>query len=327
MKREAQQSTRIDVWYSNQLEQLAERMIFNINETAHTAVSRLFGMPTIIVPNQNIATYLKYEIARGDGIAAGLKFRMAHEFLDDLLRQASGESPSRLVSIDTMRALFIDVLSDETAGAEPLPEAVRAYIAAGGRDRNARDLRRFQLGSRLAGLARQYGNYRPEWLRDWADGRANLEGDPLAGTEEWQRGLWVRLIKRVRAQSESGVNWVLPFEIFGVLEKAGCQAPAEIHLFGFSYVWHGLRDLIVYLKRSSCVSIYTLVPFMPFATDRASLDKAELPPAPGGLSRRENGRRRQPSAVLPPRGRRLAWSTSGAGPGGTTSRCSPGSPG
>ena len=44
-------------------------------------------MPPIIVPNRNIATYLKYEIARGAGIAAGLKFQMTEEFLESLIRR------------------------------------------------------------------------------------------------------------------------------------------------------------------------------------------------------------------------------------------------
>ena len=95
------------------------------------------------------------------------------------------------------------------------------YLAAGGDDQDARDLRRFQLGSRLAGLARQYGNYRPNWLKAWADGEATLDGSPMAGTELWQRDLWARLIKHVHAQSDRGINWILPFDFFRSLEQTG----------------------------------------------------------------------------------------------------------
>ena len=49
--------------------------------------ARLFEMPPIIVPNRNIETYLKYEIARGAGIAAGLKFQVTEKFLDELLEK------------------------------------------------------------------------------------------------------------------------------------------------------------------------------------------------------------------------------------------------
>jgi len=54
----------------------------------------------------------------------------------------------------------------------------------------------------------------------------------------------------------------LPFELFGYLEQAEFTPPDEIHLFGFSYVWHGLRDMINRLNQRSKVSIYTLAPFV-----------------------------------------------------------------
>ena len=54
--------------------------------------SRLFAMPPIIVPNRNIETYLKYEIARGAGIAAGLKFQMTEQFLDRLASSNKGRT-------------------------------------------------------------------------------------------------------------------------------------------------------------------------------------------------------------------------------------------
>ena len=156
----------------------------------------------IIVPNRNIATYLKYEIARRAGIAAGLTFQMTEEFLETLLHQTKAESPPELVNTATLRALFIDVLSEESESARPLPDAVRTYIAAGGDGRDARDLRRFQLGSRLAALARQYGNYRPDWLQPGPRVRPRLRDGPLASTEEWQRDLWARLIEHVTTQAD-----------------------------------------------------------------------------------------------------------------------------
>ena len=86
----------IHVWYSNQLEHLAERLIKNLGETQASPVTRLFAMPPIIVPNLNIAAYLKYEIARGTGIAAGLKFQMTEEFLGTLIRRNENETSPKL---------------------------------------------------------------------------------------------------------------------------------------------------------------------------------------------------------------------------------------
>ena len=270
MNRDVQRPA-LQVWYSNQLERLADRLIENLAATKENPTSRLFAMPTIIVPNRNIETYLKYEIARGAGIAAGLKFQMTEQFLEGLLCQTKAEPPPKLVKGSALRAFFLDVLSEGSDTVPALPDAVRTYLAAGGDDPDARDLRRFQLGSRLAGLARQYGNYRPEWLKSWADGQTTLDGGPLAATEQWQRDLWAQLIKHVRAQTARGTYWVLPFELFGSLRQTGPSTTKKVHLFGFSYIWHGLRDMIAYLNQEWVVHIYTLAPFFEFSEDLASL--------------------------------------------------------
>src|ERR1700728_1085912 len=103
MTRETRQPNAIQVWYSNQLEVLADCLMANLGETDTSLTARLFGMPTIIVPNPNIATYLKYEIARGIGIAAGLQFKMTEQFFDDLLRQANVHPSPKLVKGGALR--------------------------------------------------------------------------------------------------------------------------------------------------------------------------------------------------------------------------------
>jgi exodeoxyribonuclease V gamma subunit len=260
------------VWYSNQLERLADRLIRNLSTSERSPAARLFEMPTIVVPNRNIETFLKYEIARGTGIAAGLNFKVPEEFLKSLLTRQDGEQIRKLVSRGALRAFFIEVLSQDSDSRQPLPDAARAYIDAAGDDRDARDLRRFQLGTRLAQLARQYGDYRPDWLRSWATGQTTLDGGPLAGMEQWQRDLWSHLVKHARAQAERGTDWILPFELFDSLEKTEFEPHNEVHLFGFSYVWHGLHELINYLTKGSHVSIYSLAPFVEFQEDLAGVD-------------------------------------------------------
>jgi exodeoxyribonuclease V gamma subunit len=268
MDRDTNRLNVIHVAYSNQLELLADKLIENLSETQDGPATRLFALPPIIVPNLNIATYLKYEIARGIGIAAGLKFQMTEEFLGNLIRRNDSEPVSKLVNSRAMRAFFIDVLSEEEDRAQPLPDVVRTYLAAGGDDQDARDLRRFQLASRLASVARQYGNYRPNWLRDWAQGQATLGGSPLAANEEWQPNLWARLTEHVHAPPDRDVNWILPSEFFASLLKSGFEPPATVHLFGFSYVWHGLREMIEHLSEKTNFCIYTLSPLNEFAGDR-----------------------------------------------------------
>jgi len=266
----AAESSTIRVWYSNQLERLAGRLIANLAAREESPTTRLFAMPPIIVPNRNIETYLKYEFARQAGVAAGLKFQVIESFLTELLPKQ--EPASRLLTHNALRAFFLDVLSDESDAARALPKEVRNYLDQGGHDPGARDLRHYQLASRLAGLARQYGDTRPDLLQAWADGRAAFKDGPLAGTEEWQRALWDRLIPLARAQAEQrGIRWILPLGLFAFLDEAEFDSPREVHLFGFSYMWRGLHEMIERLHQRSVIHIYTVAPFIEFREDLASL--------------------------------------------------------
>ena len=215
----------ICVWYSNQLERLAGRLIANLEVPDESCVPGLFVRPPIIVPNRSIEAYLKYEFARKAGVAAGLKFNVIESFLAGLLPKV--EPVPRLLTPGALRAFFLDVMSEDSDTARTLPKEVWNYLDKGGEDPSARDLRRYQLASRLARLARQYGDTRPELLQAWAEGRAAFQGGSLAGTEEWQRALWSRLIVLARAQAEQGIHWILPLELFGFLDEAGIDSPPK----------------------------------------------------------------------------------------------------
>jgi exodeoxyribonuclease V gamma subunit len=263
----------IRVWVSNRLERLASRLVraLESDEGGGGSPASLFARPQVVVPNEQIATYLKYEVARQAGIAAGLALPVLEQFHEWLLEEhVPGASPPyRLVSQATLRTLFLGTLSDSAIDQdqEPVLEPVRAYLNAAD-DASSRDLRRFQLATRLARLARQYGDTCPELLRAWAAGETSLGDDdgPLAETEGWQRVLWARVIgpggPLDRARAEGRWHWVLPTSLFRVLERAaGYEPPEVVHIFGFSYLWTGLRELLEHLGRTAEVHVYVLSPW------------------------------------------------------------------
>jgi Exodeoxyribonuclease V, gamma subunit len=99
MQHNTKRATTIQVWYSNQLERLTQQLIQNLGVLDDNRADRLFAMPTIVVPNRNIATFLKYEIARGVGITTGLTFQMTEEFLETLLYTGLPRSRGSVVII------------------------------------------------------------------------------------------------------------------------------------------------------------------------------------------------------------------------------------
>jgi exodeoxyribonuclease V gamma subunit len=261
----------IRVWVSNRLERLADQLATALvnegEESDAEAVAGLFERPLVVVPNPQIATYLKYEVALRKGIAAGLRFPVLERFHQWLLEEhlTRAGRPRRLVGQATLRSLFLDVLDGRDPESAPLPREVKAYLGAGD-DEPSRDLRRFQLATRLARLAHQYGDTCPELLRAWAAGETSLGEGPLADTEGWQRELWSRLIgpdgPLERAVAQGPWNWVLPAALFDVLDGDDNYNPPEIvHLFGFSFLWTGLRELLEHLGRATYVNVYVLSPW------------------------------------------------------------------
>jgi len=269
----------IHVWYSNQLEKLAERLIGNLNAGDGTSGGSLFSMPPVVVPNRNIETYLRYEIARGAGIAAGLRFYVPERFQDELLSRRKEQQPEpRRLHSALLRAFFLDLLSDQTGmdSSRSLPDAVRSYLDAAGDNHDARDLHRFQLAGRLARLVHQYNELRPDLLRDWSAGRAGLAGKEFGATEEWQRWLWDGLGELLsQARRDQAIQWILPLELLDFLDERGVELPAEIHVFGFSYLSHGFREMIERLGRSTRIDLYTFAPVDWLAVDAADPASAE----------------------------------------------------
>ncbi|MGO9465304.1 MAG: exodeoxyribonuclease V subunit gamma [Isosphaeraceae bacterium] len=254
----------IRVWYSNQLEKLSERLIENLKLGDDGLGGSLFAMPPVVVPNRNIETYLRYEIARGAGIAAGLNFYVPERFQDELLSRCQDREPEpRRLHSAVVRAYFLDLLSDQPSrdSSRSLPDAVRSYLDAAGDNRDARDLHRFQLAGRLARLMHRYNDHRPDLLRDWRARGASSVGKELGATEEWQRSLWHQLGALLsEARPDQPARWIWPLELLDFLGECGVKLPTEIHVFGFSYLSHGFREMIERLGRNSGVDLYTFAP-------------------------------------------------------------------
>ncbi|MHC5541162.1 exodeoxyribonuclease V subunit gamma, partial [Singulisphaera rosea] len=260
----------IHVWYSNQLERLAGRLVANLGASREDARSRLFAMPPIIVPGQVLENYLRYEIAQGAGIAAGLEFYVPETFLRSLLpTQAWPEV--KLLDEWALRAFFLDGL-EVGANAIRLPEPVRAYLDAAGGDVDARELRRFQLATRLSRQFAMYGEDRPERLRARQDEEAERFGEDWTDeTVAWPQALWGHvggeggLIQRARDLEQA--RWLFPFELYPWLDENGRGTPAEVHVFGFSHAWGGFRRLLAFLDRTSIVHVYAPTPGIVFRDD------------------------------------------------------------
>ena len=291
----------IQVWYANHIERLAGRLIENLAADDDPR-ARLFAMPPIVVPDASIEAYLRFQVAREAGIASGLVFRPIETLLETLLPR--GYPPTRLLDRDQLRAFFLDVL-DEDSPASSLPEPVQRYLDAAEENVDARNLRRFQLATRLAQLARQYGDLRPEVLRAWSEPttpnsevevvvapETEAEAEPAREDDVWQRALWARLVRPDGPidlpWTRNEARWVLPYELYAILgAEAPASIPSELHVFGFAYPWPGMKELLQALSPSATIHVYALTPSAPFLRD------LELTRAGGKAAKKKGDRNAQ----------------------------------
>lgn len=160
------------------------------------------------------------------GVAANLRIELPSAWLDRLARDVLGEEA---VALRPYRRELLRWRIHERLGRLD-DDALAAYL---GGDAVTRDRRRFQLADRLARLYTQYLVYRPDWLKDWAEGRpGQVPGGFLARL--WQalradigvphRGERVaQLIAALRTHERGATE---PLHVFGVAHLA----PAELAL-------------------------------------------------------------------------------------------------
>ncbi len=139
---------------------------------------------TLLVPSKGMQRWLAFALAREQGIAANLDFRLPAAFVWQLITRAFPDVPAR--SPFDREALVWRVLPE-------LPAVLANEASAMAANWKAADTRgRYELAWRVTDVFDQYLIYRPDWIRAWeADKRLGLGED-----ENWQAALWQRLASK-----------------------------------------------------------------------------------------------------------------------------------
>jgi len=164
------------------------------------------------VANRNIATYLKFEIARRTGVLANFRF----EYLYRFFRDAIVDDDIQILGRDDLHTLLLDVLYDDGLLGDPDLGAVRSYLDVA-TEPDARHRRVWQLGAELARVFEEYTLSRPRMLDLWPQ-RTVVSDERYVETERWQRRIWLELFGkhgRVRqAATRRGRRLALTPDIF-----------------------------------------------------------------------------------------------------------------
>jgi exodeoxyribonuclease V gamma subunit len=249
------------VLYSNRTESLLAAFI-------HTLASRDPLTPeVVVVPDRNLETWLRFNLARATGVATNLQTPFLRSFLGGLLLSSGG---GVLAQGPRLLGLVLALLLDDRALAHPDLAPVRDYLRAGGRSQGADELRRFQLAEQVAHLFEEYGYSRQEMLSAWP-ARCCLEGTPYAETERWQRRLWLSLFGpgARRSRGPRAERLVAPTELLEAMDPARIAPPRRLHVFGASTVAPLFHRVWERLARGTELVLYVLEPCQEFWEDVA----------------------------------------------------------
>jgi exodeoxyribonuclease V gamma subunit len=262
-------ATRMYLHYSNRTEKLLEALIANLEAAGTRPGASPLDPATIIVPNRQIETYLKFGIARSRGIASNLRTPFLRHFLGEVIELCRPDA--RIVAGHRLRGLLLTLLSDPKALADPDLASPRGYLLAADDDPDAFALRVWQLSGQVAHLFEEYDYSRPEMLEAWAAGRFEPGiAEPGGDSEVWQRAIWTRLWKPgglvERRSRESGETWLTAPKAFESLAPGELAAvlPREIHVFGISYAARAFQEIFGALARAADLHIYSMTPCVEF---------------------------------------------------------------
>jgi len=248
----------IHLWYSNYL----ERLVDALTEQAFGDACDPLEPRMVVVPNRNLETYLKLEVSRQRGIIANVEFLFLNTFLKRLL-----PSDVHLLDREMVRGLLLDqILEPEGA---PVDE-VESYLSVAA-DPQDRDRRAFQLADQLARFFEEYELSRPQMVGMWPHGTFLTE-EPFAGTERWQRELWLRVFGPEGSVARMGSE-VPVLRIGQFLDSAvtlSHKLNREVHFFGLSYLARQYYQVIERLAQNTDVHIYALNPCMEYWEDLPS---------------------------------------------------------
>lgn len=274
----------IRVYYSNRLERLID-VLAEVYRQYASETDTLVPYHAIVVPNWNLETYLKLEIARRSGIAAGLEFYQLETFFRSLVPE---DSTCEVLDQAQVHSLLIDILSDDSFLREREKlDPVRRYLDAPGADE--REQLKFQLADKLANLFQEYRYSRPDLVGKWGES-TGIDNPEFEAVEQWQRLIWLELFGdegRLETINQKRDRSLVPMtRVFDDIPADELAVPDSVHVFGFSYLAQTFEGLFLELEDRAEVHFYTLNPCREFWEDVIKDPDLETPfssePVDGG---------------------------------------------
>src|SRR5215204_749334 len=209
-----------------------------------------FDEDTVVVPTRGTARWIRHELARRLGCAAGLRIPFPAVFARELAAAVDRRELDPRYECDALTWRILQ-LFEEGLAEEPEFAALHAFASG------AETRKRLGLAARLATCFDDYLLYRPDAILAWESGDVGPIDEPDA---HWQAALW----RRLTAEDPEPHHLARWFDgALGRLERGDVDAallPRRVSIFGVTALPPVLAQLFRALARHVPVRAYLLAP-------------------------------------------------------------------
>ncbi|MBH9554295.1 exodeoxyribonuclease V subunit gamma [Inhella gelatinilytica] len=247
------------VLHSNRLENLAD---VSLAWLARHPLAPL-ETETFLVHSNGMAEWLKMRMAQSLGVSAAFRVELPARFLWRLTRSVLGRDavpPMAPTDREPLTWRFMARLPEWLA--QPGLELLRERLAG------ADAAQRLSWSRRLADLFDQYQVHRPDWLADWAAGRAVLQpgrgpAQPVPDDQLWQPQLWQAVVRDLGDCAQAQGRAALQQRLLNELAAAPSRPaglPRRVVVFGISQMPTPVLAALAEVARHSQVIVALLNP-------------------------------------------------------------------
>ncbi len=267
----------IELYFSNQLEQLGQRLSGNLSEESKIMDS-LFQPAKVIAHNNNLKKWIQMNIAGNLGIAINIKFEFLENGLWGMLRMLSSDDQVvEMVDNDMRQFLLLSFLQKIDKRCCDLTPFYNYLYSADSEKKSDYYRRIWQLANKLSFYFREYEFHRPDMINRWLQNECG-DGVPLDSMEICQRYIYRGLFHPVDGWSAdiNGTKYMTlsqyAYKVFG--EKgnglnpvSSGKYPVNVHIFGLSQVSNFHQYLIARLGSYFDIHVYAFNPCCEFWED------------------------------------------------------------
>ena len=254
----------LKIYYSDRIEDLASHLKECLE--ADRAGGDPFDFPQVVVPNTNIAKWLRMRVfAKTPALCAGVSFPFMEERLSELLSRnlPSGRPFSLLPDnayANAIMAVLLDADHPEFAQFAPF----RAYVCGGNGaqalrlDAQSAARMAWQLATALANLMDAYEVRRPEIVSNWLAGRnADGTGTPAPESAEAGEAALARALWGAGGVFPAGGERMSLRQLYDSVKDSPPAGPSKrIYFFGQSTLSLLQTRILVWLARTHEIVFY-----------------------------------------------------------------------